>query len=114
MDQETQSALSNTVTNFRATVRSGGVTLKGFSVNNIANTATTYLSVFGVPAASVVLGTTTPIFRFPIGSQSAVLETANSYNFIGQATTGLSAAVTTTETGTTAPSTAVSVTLYFE
>jgi len=114
MDQETQSSLSNTVTNFRATVRAGGVTLKGFSIDNIANTATTYLSVFGVPAASVTLGTTTPIFRFPISGQSAVLETANVYKFLGQATTGLSAAVTTTATGTTAPSTAVSVTLYFE
>ena len=114
MDQEIQSALSNTVTNFRATLPTGISTLKGFSVNNIANAATTYLSVFGVPAASVVLGTTVPIFQLPIGAQSAVLETANKNNFLGQMITGLSAAVTTTETGTTAPSTAVRVVLYFE
>lgn len=114
MDQEIQSALSSTVTNFRTTLPTGGQTLKGFSVNNLANAATTYLSVFGVPAASVTLGTTVPIFQFPVGAQSAVLEPAERHKFLGQATTGLSAAVTTTETGTTAPSTAVRVVLYFE
>lgn len=114
MESQTQSALSSTVTDFRATMPTGIAALKGFSVNNLANSATTYLSVFGVPAAQVTLGVTTPIFQFPIGAQSAVLETAHRDKFLGQISTGLSAAVTTTETGTTAPSTAVRVVLYFE
>lgn len=114
MDQERQSALSNTVTNFRATAPSGGLTLKGFRLDNLDNSATTYLHIFSAPAASVTLGTTVPMFRFPISANTAVLETPNKYNFLGQALTGLSAAVTTTATGTTAPATAVDVTLYFE
>lgn len=114
MDSERQASLSNTVTNFRAIVPTGGVKVTGFSIDNTANSAITYLHIFGVPAASVTLGTTTPIFIFPIGAQSAALETPNEYNFLGQAITGLSAAVTTTATGTTAPSTAVDVTIYFK
>lgn len=114
MDKEIQTALSGTVTNFRATLPAGGVSLKGFSCDNLNNTATTYLNVYGVPAASVVIGTTVPIFSFPIAASAAVLEGGQKHLFLGQAITGLSANVSTTRGGSTSPSSTCHVALYFE
>lgn len=115
MDKKINASLGATVTDFQATLPMGGVSLKGFELDNLANAAVTYLNVYGVPAAQVVVGTTVPIFSWPIGGQSAQMEPGNRHKFLGQATTGLSANVSTLRGGSVAPSsTTVYAALYFE
>ena len=97
-----RTALSNTV----LSVRGGPTTVWGWTFHN-PNVAESWVQFFNKQPVDVVLGTTAPDYTLKLaGSSETVLflEGASGVPF----STGLSWATTTTETGATGPSSAVS------
>ena len=86
-------------------------TLTGIYIDNSANTAITYVQVFNVASTGVTLGTTVPtdIFQVPAGGY---LDDRQMTGVV--LATAVSAAATTTPTGSSAPGTAIGVTLYYK
>lgn len=94
-----QTGLTNTV----VSVKGSAGSLGGYMFYN-PNAAVAYIQVFNVASGSVTLGTTTPTYVIPIPPAAA----ANVEFSLGiNHTTAISAAATTTATGSTAPSTAL-------
>jgi len=92
-------ALSNTKT----AVKAGVGTMGGYMFYN-PNSSVVYLQVWNVAIGSVTVGTTTPTYVIPIpATAGANVEFTNGINH----STEINIAVTTTATGSTAPSTAV-------
>lgn len=80
----------------------GPARVVGYSAGNENNASPSFVQVFNVPAASVVLGTTQPVFVIPM---PANLGRERSLTYaLPLGGTGLSFACTTTETGNVAPS----------
>jgi len=94
-----QTALTNTAVSVKASAGQFG----GYMFNN-PNASITYIQIFNVASGSVTLGTTAPTYVVPIPpNASANVEFANG---IAHAT-AISAAATTTATGSTAPTTSL-------
>lgn len=105
------SAFSNgALTNAAVVVKGSAGTVGGYMIYNPA-AAVTYVQVFNVAAASVVLGTTPPAYVIPVPAGAAVNMSITSG--IGHAT-AISCAATTTPTGSTAPTTAAVASLLFK
>ena len=94
-----QTALSNT----KAAVKASGGTLGGYMLYN-PNAAVTYVQVFDAASANVTVGTTTPTYVIPLPPASG----ANIEFTLGIShATAITVAATTTATGSSAPSSAV-------
>lgn len=78
-------------------------------VYNPHATDVAYLQVFGVPAASVTLGTTVPIATFACTPG----KTLAADGYTRRCPDGMSYAITATRTGAGAPTSAVSLSLYY-
>lgn len=90
------------------TVQTSKACLRGYFLDNTANSATSYYQFFNVAQASVSLGSTVATFVIPVpASGAANLEIASPGVQIQ------SFAVTTTATGSTAPASAVDATLFY-
>lgn len=90
--------------------------LMGFNAAN-ANTSDAFLQVFNIPAASVTLGTTTPIQSFLIPKGNGSDRGAASESFLPDGLnldgSAISIAATTTEAGSTTVTTGLEVNLQF-
>ena len=94
-----QTALSNT----KVSVKASAGTLGGYMFYN-SNAAATYIQVFDVASGSVTVGVTTPTYVIPLPPASA----ANIEFTLGiNHATAMTVAATTTATGSSAPSTAL-------
>ena len=105
-------ALTGTVVD--VSVRCQGILrgIQAYSINGID----TWLQVFDVAAASVTLGTTTPIQSYLIPKGNGTDRGAFTELFpdgISLGGVALSIAATTTETGNTAPTTAIEVNIQY-
>lgn len=89
---------------------SGTCVFLGADVYNPHATDVAYLQVFDVAAASVTLGTTTPIAAFAIPAGQARLCATGYPMYVA---TRLSYAVTATRTGSGAPSSACNLTIWY-
>ena len=95
---------NNTVQAIKA---SAGV-LRGYFLDNTANSATTYFQFFNVAAGSVTLGSTSPMFVIPVpAGLAANLTMSGGWTF----STAMSFAVTTAYNNSTAPASAVDCTI---
>ena len=82
----------------------------GYVVHN-PNAAVAWVQVFNLPAADVTLGTTAPSYTIKTGADGGLAqEFVNPINM----KSGLSVAATTTETGSTANTTGLSVNILFK
>jgi len=100
-----------TATPVLVTAQSTPPTVLYFNVAN-ANTSIVYIQFFNAAAAgSVTLGTTAPTFWIAVPATNGVIDTpfVNGFTF----SSGIVVAATTTPTGSTAPSTAVPITIFF-
>lgn len=101
----TVTGLSNSV----QSIEESQVALKGWILNN-NDASPRWVQVFFKPGASVILGTTPPDLTIQIGASSSVaIDFENTFH----EGTGLSAAATTTETGTSAPTARVTGTFLY-
>lgn len=98
----TTPALSNTVTNIKPFYGQ----LASLTAYN-PNASAAYIQVFDVLAANVVLGTTVPSFILPLAQASSLSMSLGDNGL--QFNTAISIAATTTATGSTAPSSALTV-----
>ena len=97
---------NNTVQAIKA---SAGV-LRGYFLDNTANSATTYFQFFNVAAGSVSLGSTASLFVIPVpAGLAANLAMSGGWTF----STAMSFAATTTYNGSTAPGSAVDCTIAY-
>ncbi len=104
--------LTNTVTNMGDDpTHTPGYNFWGYEIDNTLNATNIYLQLFDVPASQVILGSTTPKLVFAVTPSSA-----RGFGFGPPIIfkSGLSAAVTTTKSGSSAIGTPVDVTIYFE
>lgn len=99
---------SNAVQAVNAISPSHEVVLRGYYLDNTANTATSYYQFFNLPTADVTLGTTTPVMSIPVPAGLG----ANLDLWQGAIFTALSFAVTTTAAGSTFPASPVDCTLW--
>ena len=81
--------------------------LTGYLINN-PNSAEVFVQFFD--SSSVTVGTTTPVLSVKVGS-SGTVQTNDIKQFF---TNSIKVAATTTEEGNTAPTSAVSVTLWYK
>lgn len=102
---------SNTaLSNAKQSVKSSAGTLGGYMVFN-PNAATSYIQVFDLASASVTVGTTTPTYTIAIPAGSmANIEFGNGILH----SSAIVIAATTTATNSTAPSTALNVTILYK
>jgi hypothetical protein len=99
----TKTGLSTTVTAIKPSAGQ-----LGFAQCDNPNTSITYVQIFNLAAGSVTLGTTAPVQLIPI---PANLSNGFVTNIVGiQYSTAISAAATTTPTGSSAPVTAINCT----
>lgn len=91
------------LTNTKVAVKASAGLFGGYMIFN-PNSSVIYVQVFDVASASVTLGTTTPTYVIPIpATAGANLEIRNGVTH----STAITLAATTTATGSTAPSTAL-------
>lgn len=101
-------------TGLNATVRNigeGSVLWAGFNLNN-NDAATRYMQVFFRPASEVILGTTPADDVISVGANGTVVHRFSKDEFVTQGR-ALSVAVTTTESGTTGPTAAMTGSIYY-
>ena len=97
---------NNTVQAIKA---SAGV-LRGYFLDNTANSATTYFQFFNIASGSVSLGSSSPLFVIPVpAGLAANLAMSGGWTF----STAMSFAATTTYNGSTAPGSAVDCTIAY-
>jgi|JI10StandDraft_1071094.scaffolds.fasta_scaffold1814509_2 hypothetical protein len=111
IDSKRNIGVTNTVIDLcTAPTTTPGYHFHGWLVDNIPNVAATYIQLFKAPASSVTLGSTVADFVIPVGGSSS-----QGFGFESGIIfpTGLSGAATTTKSGSTAPVTAVDVTILF-
>jgi hypothetical protein len=101
-----QTALTNT----KVSVKTSAGTFGGYMIYN-PNTTVAYIQVFDVASGSVTLGSTTPtyVLAIPAGS-GANLELTCGVNHA----TAIVIAATTTATGSTAPTTALTAAIFYK
>ena len=88
---------------------SAGV-LRGYFLDNTANSATTYFQFFNIASGSVSLGSSSPLFVIPVpAGLAANLAMSGGWTF----STAMSFAATTTYNGSTAPGSAVDCTIAY-
>lgn len=91
-------------------IKTSQAKLYGWVVHN-PNGAVSWLQVFDRPSTQVMLGTTPPALTVKVGADGSVVqEQVNPVNM----SAGLSIAATTTETGSTAPTTGLSVSVLYK
>lgn len=100
------------LTNAAVAVKASGGNLYGLRLDNAANGAVSFLQLFNVAAASVVLGITVPFDVVPIPA-SGYWESLYGAEAKITFSTAIACAVTTTRTGSTAPVTGVAATIYY-
>lgn len=108
----TNGALTATVVD--VSTRCEGI-LKGLQAYN-PNTSDVWVQVFKVAAASVTLGTTTPVLSFLVPKGDGTNRGAYVDDFVAGISLGgvaVSVAATTTRAGSTAPSTAIEVNMQY-
>ena len=88
-----------------------GYNFWGYEVDNTANSTISYLQLFNLPSSQVTVGTTTPDLIYAINANSS-----RGFGFGPPLIfeKGISGVVTTTPTGSTAPSSTTYVTIYHE
>lgn len=99
------------ITNTVANVRLGQTQLFGWIINNV-NASDVYLQFFNLAVADVTLGTTPPthVLKFPANTATVYFfENVGVYFSVA-----MTIAATTTETGSTAPGSALSVDLFYQ
>ena len=102
-------------TGFNATVRNIGsdqVIFLSYLLHN-NDSATRWLQVFFRPASEVVLGTTAPDMTILVGASQSILGSLTDDESNIRQGTGLSVACTTTETGSTAPTSAMTGSIFY-
>ena len=98
-----------------ATVRNvglGNVIFMGFMLHN-NDAATRWLQVFFKQASDVALGTTPPDMTVMVGSGSSIFGSLGDDNSVIRSVEGLSVACTTTETGSTGPTSAMTGSVFY-
>lgn len=105
----------SSVGNTAQACKAAGGLLGGITVEN-PNTTQIFIQVFNALAADVTVGSTTPVFVFPIpagdGTNSGIFA-----EFFGegiQLTAGITYTATTTATGAGAPTTALKMSLLYK
>lgn len=114
MIQYRNTALTNTDVQV-AVAPAYGLKLTGFNVINTANTADTYLKFYDALSANVTVGTTTPVMvlHIPGGGSIVELARANAEHYIFTTAMTIAAVTTLADSGSTAPTTAIYVELYY-
>lgn len=102
---QTVLGLTNTV----QAISSVKIAFKGYILNN-ADSSSRWVQIFFRPSTEVTLGTTAPDLTLQIGPTSTV---ALDFENVFMEGTGFSAAATTTETGTTAPTNRITGTILY-
>lgn len=98
---------STTVTSTKQEVAGYGCVLKRVDFKNNDGAADAYLQLFNAPAASVTVGTTTPLMVLPLVAGGQRIDDIPLDGIAFNA--GLTVAVTTTRGGSTAPASAADV-----
>lgn len=102
-------------TGFNTTVRnvgSGQVVFLSYLLHN-NDASTRWLQVFFRPASEVTLGTTAPDMTILVGASQSILGSLTDDESNIRQGTGLSVACTTTETGSTAPTAAMTGSIFY-
>lgn len=103
---------NNAVTNTKILIRAGTCSIKGWIVNN-PNAAESFLQIHdAATTGDVTLGTTVPVLPIKVGANGSVVITEHDYQI--PFSLGMVIAATTTEGGSSAPVTPVSVLILYK